>query len=109
MATWTDIDQRTDRFSIYVQGLTNAYRWEDPQGAFQAGADPMTGRRFTYKTLQLNFWRAGDAIDPREDEIRFGVPNENQVPRGKDLDQILRIYRLQDRVDYLWVYTERPA
>jgi hypothetical protein len=104
IATWTNVDPRSDFFSIFIQGLTNAYRWQDPEGAFQVGDPPMTGRRFTYKTLQLNFWRAGDAIDPTEDEIRFGVPNQNQVPAGKTEDEILRVYRLQERVDYLWVY-----
>ncbi|MEX2560337.1 MAG: hypothetical protein WD403_10505, partial [Pirellulales bacterium] len=29
VATWEDIDPTTDHFSIYAQGLTNAYRWED--------------------------------------------------------------------------------
>jgi hypothetical protein len=104
VATWTNVDPRSDFFSVFVQGLTNAYRWQDPPGAFQAGDPPLTGRRFTYKTLQLNFWRAGDAIDPHEDEIRFGVPNQHQVPAGKDADEILEVYRLKERVDYLWVY-----
>jgi hypothetical protein len=104
IATWTNVDPQSDFFSIFVQGLTNAYRWQDPPGAFQVGDPPMTGRRFTFKTLQLNFWRAGDSIDPTEDEIRFGVPNQNQVPAGKSEDEILKVYRLQERVDYLWVY-----
>jgi hypothetical protein len=104
VATWTGVDPRSDFFSVFIQGLTNAYRWQDPPGAFRAGDPPMTGRRFTYQTLQLNFWRAGDALDPSEDEIRFGVPNQNQVPAAKTEDQILKLYRLQERVDYVWVY-----
>ncbi len=104
IATWTGVDPRSDFFSVFVQGLTNAYRWQDPPGAFRAGDAPMTGRRFTFKTLQLNFWRAGDAIDTREDEIRFGVPNQNQVPAVGGEDEVLKIYRLKERVDYLWVY-----
>jgi hypothetical protein len=104
IATWTGVDPRSDFFSVFVQGLTNAYRWQDPPGAYRAGDPPMTGRRFSFQTLQLNFWRAGDAIDPAEDEIRFGVPNQNQVPAGKTEDQVLKQYRLQDRVDYLWGY-----
>lgn len=66
VVTWTDIDPRTDFFSVYVNGLTNAYRWEDtPQG-----------RKFARKTLQLNFWRPGDEFDPHEKEIRLGAPGE---------------------------------
>jgi hypothetical protein len=104
VATWTGVDARSDFFSIFVQGLTNAYRWQDPPGAFRAGDPPMTGRRFSIQTLQLNFWRAGDAIAPGEDEIRFGVPNQHQVPAIGSEDQILKLYRLPERVDYLWVY-----
>ena len=104
VATWTDVDPRSDFFSVYVKGLTNAYRWTDTPGAFKAGSEPMTGRNFRYKTLQLNFWRAGDAINATEDEIRFGVPNQNQVPSAGSEDDILKIYQLQERVDYLWIY-----
>ena len=32
VATWVDVDPRIDFFSIYVTGLTNAYRWSDPEG-----------------------------------------------------------------------------
>ena len=59
--------------TIQIMGLTNAYRWVDPQGAFQKGKPPTTGRKYEYKTLQLNFHRPGDALDEREDEIRLGV------------------------------------
>ena len=104
IATWTNVDPRSDFFSVFVQGLTNAYRWQDEPGAFQPDAPPMTGRRFSYKTLQLNFWRAGDATDPTEEEIRFGVPNANEVPPGKTVDTVLDEYGLKERVDYLWVY-----
>ncbi len=104
IATWTNVDSRSDFFSVFVQGLTNAYRWQDEPGAMQPDSEPMTGRRFSYKTLQLNFWRAGDATDPTEEEIRFGVPNANEVPPGKSLDSVLDVYGLKERVDYLWVY-----
>ena len=30
VATWTDVDPRIDFFSVYVGGLTNAYRWDRP-------------------------------------------------------------------------------
>lgn len=74
VATWTDVDLRSDRFSIYVAGLTNAYRWKHlPDGS----------RSVYYKTLKLNFWRPGDELDEHESEIRLGGPGE---------------------LDYTWVY-----
>ncbi len=69
VACWEDVDPSTDYFSVYVQGLTNAYRREavaDQQGKKQW--------KFTRKTLRLNFWRPGDAVDPHDREIRFGRP-----------------------------------
>ncbi len=65
VATWRDVDPRTDRFSVYVSGLTNAYRWEDTP----------EGRTFAFKTLKLNFWRPGDDLDEHEREISFGWPD----------------------------------
>jgi len=76
VATWEDIDARIDRFAIFVTGLTNAYKWEDEEGRYKAGDPIGTGRRLERKTLRLNFWRPGDEFDPREDEIRFGIPGE---------------------------------
>jgi hypothetical protein len=74
VATWVDIDSRTDYFSLYVRGLTNAYRWRDEPGAFQKG-DPLgKGRRLSRKTLKLNFWRPGDEFLEHESEIRYGAP-----------------------------------
>jgi hypothetical protein len=83
VATWEDLDPRIDRFSIYVRGLTNAYKWKDAKGAYKKGDKIGTGRRLARKTLKLNFWRPGDEFYEREDEIRRGVPGE---------------------VDYEWVY-----
>lgn len=71
VVTWEDIDPRTNRFSIYVQGLTNAYLWEDPPGAFKAGDKPGVGRELYTKTLILNFWRPGDTEHEHEEEIRY--------------------------------------
>ncbi|REK17647.1 MAG: hypothetical protein DWQ37_05825, partial [Planctomycetota bacterium] len=53
VATWEDIDPRVDYFSVYVEGLTNAYRWTDPEGAFKPGDPPTTGREFEQKNLML--------------------------------------------------------
>jgi len=76
VATWEDIDPRTDRFNVFVNGLTNAYRWTDDAEKVKAGAPLGTGRHLLRKTLKLNFWRAGDEFDPKEREIRFGIPGE---------------------------------
>lgn len=74
IATWLEIDSRTDTFSVYVRGLTNAYRWRDEPGAFQKG-DPLgKGRRLSRKTLKLNFWRPGDEFLENEAEVRYGAP-----------------------------------
>ncbi len=76
VVTWEDIDPRTDFFSIYVQGLTNAYRWEDNPDAIGPDTPPATGRKFVQRTLKLNFWRPGDEFAENEREIRYGVPGE---------------------------------
>lgn len=75
VALWRDIDPSTDRFSIFIKGLTNAYKIKtDEQGNWQG---------YSRKTLQLNFWRPGDEFFEHEAEIRFGMPGD---------------------VDYRWVY-----
>jgi hypothetical protein len=76
VAMWRDIDPSTDRFSIFIKGLTNAYRIK---------TDETTGdwQGYTRKTLQLNFWRPGDEFYENEREIRYGSPGD---------------------VDYRWVY-----
>ncbi len=78
IATWEDIDPRIDRFSVYVYGLTNAYRWTDA-GPLQPNDKLGKGRVLYRKALQLNFWRPGDEFDRQpteiEAEIRFGWPD----------------------------------
>jgi len=78
VATWEDVNLRVKRFSIYVDGLTNAYRWTDPPGAFKDPREDWPGknRRFMMKSLKLNFWRPADDKFPHEEEIRYGVPGE---------------------------------
>jgi hypothetical protein len=83
VATWEDIDPRIVRFSVYVSGLTNAYKWTDEAGEYKAGDPIGKGRKLYRKTLKLNFWRPGDEYSEHEDEIRYGVPGG---------------------VDYEWVY-----
>lgn len=83
VVTWEGVDPRTDRFTIYIHGLTNVYKWEDPPGAYQAGKPPGTGRVYQHQVLKMNFWRPSDTRFEHEDEIRFGIPGE---------------------VDYAWFY-----
>ena len=92
VATWVDIDPRIDFFSIYVNGLTNAYRWTDPHG-FKAGDPPGTGREYTHKTLQLNFWRPGDEFvhirrrnlsrRPADKVAKHTDPDNPAIPRRR--------------------------
>lgn len=75
VVTWEDVDPEIDYFSIYVEGLTNAFRWKDGE-TFDPDAPPLAYRSFLQKALKLNFWRPGDHLDEHEGEIRFGVPGE---------------------------------
>ena len=83
VATWEDVDPRIDYFSVAVQGLTNAYKWVDPPGAFKPGDPPAKGRQLQQKTLDLNFWRPGDEYVEDLRIIHYGIPG---------------------KVDYRWVY-----
>jgi hypothetical protein len=76
VATWEDVDPRIVRFSIYVQGLTNAYRWEDTEGVYKKGSPLGAGRRLLRKTLKLNYWRPGEEPTLQETEIPLGQPDE---------------------------------
>lgn len=93
VAMWTGVDPEMDFFSVYVRGLTNAYRWEDPQGAYKPGDPPGKGRKFARKVLQLNFWRPGDRFLEHESEVRFGI-----APGKSDL------YGVDKGVAYRWIY-----
>jgi len=89
VATWVDIDPKIDRFSIYVKGLTNAYRWVDAKENRDNSTPLLAGRRILVKTLKLNFWRPGDEFDEHEGEIRFGIP-ERLDPGGVDYEWVLQ-------------------
>lgn len=62
VVTWTDIDPRTDFLSIYVKGLSNAYKRQYIEGK---------GWWYSEKTLRIDFRRPGDEFFENEDEIRF--------------------------------------
>jgi hypothetical protein len=61
VALWEGVDPQTDFFSIYVTGLSNGYQISQGPGGQQ---------RVLNKTLELNFWRPGDARFENEKEIR---------------------------------------
>jgi hypothetical protein len=83
VATWENVDPRIDYFSVYVEGLTNAYQWVDPPEAFKPGHPPTSGRVLLQKNLMLNFWRPGDERLEDQRTIHFGIPG---------------------KVDHSWVY-----
>jgi hypothetical protein len=101
VVTWTDVDPRIDYFVVYVQGLTNAYRSEDLAGAYKKGDVPGSSRKILKKTLQLNFWRPGDTVDPNEEEIRFGCRTD---PDPEEQQKILQHYGVEKPIDYVWMY-----
>lgn len=63
VAVWEEVDPRLDYVSVYVKGLTNAFRLGKNVN------DPAK-----LKTLQINFWRPGDALAEDRDFIRYGIP-----------------------------------
>ncbi|MEX0978571.1 MAG: hypothetical protein WDZ48_06955 [Pirellulales bacterium] len=76
VAIWEDVDPRVDYFSVYVEGLTNAYQWTDRPEEFKQGDPPTKGRTLLQKNLMLNFWRPGDEYREDERTIRFGIPGK---------------------------------
>jgi hypothetical protein len=65
-AVWDKWDPKSDRFSIYVRGLSDGYK-EVPDAA---GGKPIV----KYKTLRIDFIRRGDERDISEKEIEFNDP-----------------------------------
>ena len=62
IATWYDVDAKTDHFSIFVNGLSNGYKIEKTDSGEE---------RVIRKTLELKFWRPGDEFFENEKEIQF--------------------------------------
>lgn len=101
VAMWEGVDPRIDYFSVYVQGLTNAYRFADNPDEYKPGDKPGKGRKFTRKTLALHFWRPGDTIAENEGEVRYGMPTEQEPAAQKEINAK---YGQEDRLDYRWIY-----
>ncbi len=74
VAMWEDLDPRIDKIDIYVQGLTNAYRWKDDPAKFKPGQKRDEYREKFLKTLRLHFWQPGDQYEQDETELRMGYP-----------------------------------
>ncbi len=69
VAIWDDVDPDSNRFDIYVGGLSNGYNISYPIGKEN---DPVVLR----KTLRLRFRRVGDKFLPKSEDIRFMEPAE---------------------------------
>ena len=80
VAVWENIDPDIDFVSIQVEGLSNAYRLKDPEKKTSFG-----------KTLQLNFWRPGDAVRQQRDKLTYGIP---LVDNAQDQIRITKFYEL---------------
>jgi hypothetical protein len=82
VAIFEGVNPELDYVSVFVSGLTNAYRIKkSDDGAIS----------FKRKTLQLNFWRPGDAIEEEKDNIQYGIP---LVDDAKEQVLITRRYAL---------------
>jgi hypothetical protein len=91
VATWQDVDPNNVWFSVYVEGLTNAYKIVDDPAKYaayrEAAKKPVaerTGpmpvfREIRTKVLKINFWRPGDEFNVLENEVRNVVP---ELPGG---------------------------
>ncbi len=66
VATWDKWDPKSDRFSIYVRGLSDGYKEIPPSG----GGKPTV----KYKTLRIDFIRRGDEHNLSEKEIYLNDP-----------------------------------
>jgi hypothetical protein len=75
---WRDIDPETDRFTLFMTGLSNGYRLvKGPDGEILVER----------KTVVQKFWRPGDEFDQDEREIRFdGDPQWIYRVEDKKLD-----------------------
>src|SRR5947209_1132439 len=77
VAIWDDVDPESNRYSIFVSGLSNGWALTDP-------IPPDTKPVIRRKTLQLNFKRLGDRYFQRSEEIRF-LPPPQWIYRGSTL------------------------
>ena len=87
VAVWDGVDPRIDLFTIFVKGLTNRFaskvaasadlsndqRQPSPKPEHNGLAAILTdGDRFALESLRLDFWRPGDDVDGRPEEMMVG-------------------------------------
>jgi hypothetical protein len=77
VAIWDDVNPDSNRYSIFVSGLSNGWSVTDP---LEPGGKQVVRR----KTLQLNFERLGDRYYQKSEEIHF-VPPAQWIYRGSTL------------------------
>jgi hypothetical protein len=77
VAIWDDVDPESNRYSIFVGGLSNGWSVTDP-------IPPETQSVIRRKSLQLNFKRVGDRFYQDSREIHF-VPPAQWVYRAVKL------------------------
>jgi hypothetical protein len=82
VAIWQNVDPRLDFISVYVSGITNAYRIDINSAGDQT---------LRHKALKLNYWRIGDAVEKPKDKIIYGIP---YTDRPEEQIEILRRYEL---------------
>jgi hypothetical protein len=68
VAIWDDVNPDSNRYSIFVSGLSNGWSL--------AEIPPDNKQIIRRKTLQLNFQRLGDRYNQRSGEIQFVKPAE---------------------------------
>ena len=83
VAVWDGVDPRIDLFTIFVKGLTNRFaskvaatadltEAEKQPNAGGLAAILADGDRFALQSLRLDFWRPGDDVDGRPEEMMVG-------------------------------------
>jgi hypothetical protein len=78
VAIWDDVDPDSNRYSIFIAGLSNGWSLTDP---IPPDTKPVVRR----KTIQLNFRRLGDRLNMKSEEIHF-VPPAQWLYRGSPLE-----------------------
>ena len=82
VAIWQNVDPQLDFISVYVNGITNAYRIDINSEGDQT---------LRHKALKLNYWRIGDSVEKPKDKIIYGIP---YTDKPEEQIAILRRYDL---------------
>ena len=93
IAMWQGIDHDVKDFSIYISGLSNAYKWSVDKEKHKPGVVG-SGYTMSRKTLKLNFWAPGAADHLLNKEIQYGDRRKTTSPKAAE----------QPPVDFEWVY-----